>query len=187
MLKCHREGVPTLLGLCVVSVAQHGLHPPKMSLPPSAAASQAARAAAIAKAEALARANAPLDISRLPPGLQQYISRLRDWAKPKVETATVKHERNKTAETSAYGVCPKTPHRHGLTWLGCASALQRMRLLNDQNLPLAEADRYNINKFLNRLLGLPVATQNSLFAFYTQIFRWVATAAKAKVGAMCQK
>ena len=39
-----------------------------------------------------------------------------------------------------------------------------MKLLNEQNLPLADADRYNINKFLNRLLGLPVRTQTAPFA-----------------------
>ena len=33
MLKCHREGVPTLLGLCVVGVAQHGVNPPKVRAP----------------------------------------------------------------------------------------------------------------------------------------------------------
>lgn len=179
MLKCHREGVPTLLGLCVVSVAQHGLHPPRPAVPPPNGGA-AVRAAALAKAEAAKEANKPHDISKLPPGLQQYISRLREWAKPKVENVQLKAERNKATESSSYGVCPKTPHKHGLTWGGCASALQRMRLLTDQNVPLADADRYNINKFLNRLLGLPVQTQNSLFAFYTQIFRWVAIAAKAQ-------
>ena len=71
-------------------------------------------------------------------------------------------------------------YRHGLSWIQAADALRNMKLLSEANVPLADADRYNINKFLNRLLGLPVQMQNSLFAYYTSVFRWVAVAIKAQ-------
>lgn len=35
-------------------------------------------------------------------------------------------------------------------------------------------------RFLNRLLGLPVALQNKLFAYFSSVFRWVVAAAKAR-------
>ena len=38
-----------------------------------------------------------------------------------------------------------------------------MRVLNANLATQTDADRHNINKFLNRLLGLPVQTQNALF------------------------
>lgn len=38
--------------------------------------------------------------------------------------------------------------------------------------------RYNVNKFLNRLLGLPVQAQNALFEFYSSVFKWVVFTAK---------
>ena len=40
-------------------------------------------------------------------------------------------------------------------------------LLPPYSLP-QDADRNDINKFLNRLLGLPFAQQNALFDYYTQ-------------------
>lgn len=168
MLKCYKDGVPSLLGLCVINVAQHGLHPPKLT---------ASKAKDKEAAEAAARKAAPHDIGTLPEGLQEYIRKLRAWAKPKIEGVSM---RRRTAEKAQYGVCPKAPHKHGLTWNGCASAMQRMKLLNQSNMPVNEGDRYNINKFLNRLLGLNVETQNALFAFYNMIFRWVVISAKAQ-------
>ena len=52
MLKCHRQGVPTLLGLCVVGVAQC-----------TATALQLSR-----------------EEQRIPAGLRQYVHKLREWA-----------------------------------------------------------------------------------------------------------
>lgn len=51
MLQCHRQGVPTLLGLAVVAVARK---------PPP-------------------RGNG--DVASLPAGLQKYVLKLREWAK----------------------------------------------------------------------------------------------------------
>ena len=45
---------------------------------------------------------------------------------------------------------------------------------------LQDSDRYNVNKFLNRLLGMEVETQNALFGYYMQVFRWVVVTAKAQ-------
>ena len=52
MLKCHRQGVPTLLGLCVVGVAQC-----------TATALQLSR-----------------EEQRIPTGLRKYVHKLREWA-----------------------------------------------------------------------------------------------------------
>lgn len=158
MLRCHREGVPTLLGLCVVNVAQYGL---TRTLQSSKSTVGTVRT-----------------VEDLPTGLRQYISKLQEWAKPRV--VQVQQKQPRSQERVRYGACPKTPHKHELSWIEAADALQRMKLLSDANIPLADADRYNINKFLNRLLGLPVSTQNALFAFYTSVFRWVAVAVKAQ-------
>ena len=79
-----------------------------------------------------------------------------------------------------------------------------MRVLNANLATQTDADRHNINKFLNRLLGLPVQTQNALFEcrrasrlpsgalepphpnllgpshrYYTSVFKWVVVTAKA--------
>ena len=117
-------------------------------------------------------------VADLPQGLRQYILKLQEWAKPRVRSAQSKQ---RSQEHVKFGACPKQPHRHGISWVLAAEAMQRMKLLSDSFLPIADADRYNINKFLNRLLGLPVARQNALFAFYSSVFRWVAVAAKAHV------
>jgi len=50
MLQCHRQGVPTLLGLAVVAVAQKK------------------------------QAQGNRDVARLPQGLQKYVLKLREWA-----------------------------------------------------------------------------------------------------------
>ena len=52
-----------------------------------------------------------------------------------------------------------------------------MRMLNAKLTP-SDQDKYNINKFLNRLLGLPFAQQNALFDYYTQVFKWVVMTAR---------
>jgi len=88
--------------------------------------------------------------------------------------------RSRASKATDYGACPKTPHAHGLTWVEAKDALQRMKLLTAQMAPSSESDRQNINKFLNRLLGLPVKLQNDLFSFYNAIFRWVVLSAKAQ-------
>ena len=43
-----------------------------------------------------------------------------------------------------------------------------MRMLNAKLTP-SDQDKYNINKFLNRLLGLHVVTQNAVFGFFLQV------------------
>ena len=48
-------------------------------------------------------------IDSLPLGLQQYITKLQEWAKPRIHQASAKAPR--TAERTQYGVCPKMPHR----------------------------------------------------------------------------
>lgn len=87
MLRCHREGVPTLLGLCVVNVAQYGL------------------------ARTLqANGNGGVkSVDDLPSGLQQYISKLQDWAKPRM--AQVQQKQPRSQERVRYGACPKIPHK----------------------------------------------------------------------------
>ena len=79
-----------------------------------------------------------------------------------------------------YGACPKAPHGYGLSWMDAGETLKQMKLLNASLLPISDADRSNVNKFLNRLLGLPVATQNALFAYYMAVFRWVVVTAKSQ-------
>ncbi|KAL1504501.1 hypothetical protein AB1Y20_010904 [Prymnesium parvum] len=140
-MMCHREGVPTLLGLCVVAVAQLKARKPSLS------------------------------ISRLPPEHQQYVVALCNIARKR------KAESNRVPprEKSTYGECPKSPYPK-MTWMQAQQALVRMRMDN-----LKEGnDKYDINKFLNRLLGLPLKEQNALFDYYTQVYRWVVITAKSQ-------
>lgn len=139
MLRCHREGVPTLLGLCVVAVAQQ---------------------------TAGRRTNSSGIILQLPRSLQQYVSKLQEWASPRILQSST---RPRAPERATYGRCPKTPCACGLTWVGAGDALRRIKLFNAKLLPTIESDRYNVNKFLNRLLGLPVAKQNALFCYFLQV------------------
>jgi len=144
MLQCHRQGVPTLLGLAVVAVARK---------PPP-------------------RGNG--DVASLPAGLQKYVLKLREWAKEHMGQNT----RQRVPERSTYGDCPRTPYPK-LTWIRTGELLQKMRLLNSRLATVLDADRYNVNKFLNRLLGLPVQSQNALFEFFSSVFRWVVFTAKS--------
>ena len=125
MLQCHRQGVPTLLGLCVVAVAQK-------------------------------KTTSNSDVVSLPSGLQKYVLKLREWASEKLGGGMGVRP-SRSAERTQYGDCPKIPR---LSWARTAEALQHMRLLDSKLAVQNEADRYNINKFLNRLLGLQVETQN---------------------------
>eukprot|EP00908_Phaeocystis_cordata_P021105 Transcript_3408.p2 GENE.Transcript_3408~~Transcript_3408.p2 ORF type:complete len:749 (-),score=293.83 Transcript_3408:158-2404(-) len=157
MLQCHRQGVPTLLGLCVVAVAQS-----------PATAAQKAREA-----------------QRLPAGLQKYVLKLREWTGERLAG----QHRQRPPERATYGDCPKVPmltiakalegrrEEAPFGWQGACEGLQRMRMLNAKLTP-ADQDKYNINKFLNRLLGLPFAQQNALFDYYTQVFKWVVMTAR---------
>lgn len=179
MLRCHRDGVPTLLGLCVVAVSQEYVSATDAASRCSGtpATKAAADKAAIVRARA-AKIEAGI-LERLPNGLQQYIHKLQEWARPRIQ-AQASATRQRPTERQTYGACPRTPHSHGLTWIEAGDALRRMKLLNAQLLPVADGDRHNINKFLNRLLGLPVAMQNSLFAFFSAVFRWVVVSAKSQ-------
>lgn len=112
------------------------------------------------------------DISKLPAQLQKYIVKLREWANSQQMTAA---KRSRPKERNVYGECPKTPYPK-LTWIQAKVALTRMKML-----PVKEDnDRYNINKFLNRLLGLTLNEQNALFDYFTQVFRWVVVTAKSQ-------
>ena len=178
LLKCHRDGVPTLLGLCVVAVSQEYVSAAVGATDGASqqAGSGATKAALDKATNARARA-AKIEagiLQRLPQGLIVYIQKLHEWARPRIQAQSAA-SRQRPTERSTYGACPKTPHAHGLTWVEAGDALRRMKLL-----PVTDADRHNINKFLNRLLGLPVATQNSLFSFFSAIFRWVVVSALAQ-------
>ena len=71
-----------------------------------------------------------------------------------------------------YGACPKRPSG-ALSWHGAADALVNMRLIERKQVGrpdgssthvlgfVKDSDRNDINKFLNRLLGLRVKTQKS--------------------------
>jgi hypothetical protein len=59
MLRCQRDGTPTLLGLVVVDVALGAWQGP-------------------------ARGQHHVNIGDLPQGLRQYVSNLRDWARPQI-------------------------------------------------------------------------------------------------------
>jgi len=142
MLQCHRQGVPTLLGLCVVGVAQ-------------------CPATALQKQK---------EVQRLPAGLQKYVLKLREWTSERLQTG-----RQRPPEQKTYGDCPKSPVLHlrgsgeAFGWQVACDCLKRMRILNSKLTPNKDADRNDINKFLNRLLGLPFAQQNALFDYYTQV------------------
>ena len=184
MLRCHRDKVPTLLGLCVINISQECVQlADTMSAPPPIAATpQQAKAHAERTSKASARhAELHEGIQRLPPGLQQYILKLQEWGRPKLQAqASARRQKGTTAERSMYGACPKAPHGYGLSWMDAGETLKQMKLLNASLLPISDADRSNVNKFLNRLLGLPVATQNALFAYYMAVFRWVVVTAKSQ-------
>jgi len=182
MLRCHRDGVPTLLGLSVVAVAQEYAAAEKLHC--EARPSRSSKAADARRAEAKRRAIKLVQgVERqLPQGLQQYVIKLKEWVAPKLNEAMRSRGGSgvASAKTADYGACPKTPQVYGISWLEAKDALQRMRLLTPQLVPTNESDRKNINRFLNRLLGLPIGLQNALFAFYNAIFRWVVLSAKSQ-------
>ena len=207
MLKCHRDGVPTLLGLCVVAASQEyvaateaaakcsGVAVTKAATEREAKARERAtriqvRGAAAAKwrpvppsplpplppcprrrpaprVPARTRPRPPRPPrapqvgiqQRLPQGLQQYVFKIQEWARPRIQQQSLSSRQRTSHERQLYGACPKTPHAHGMNWIEAGEALRRMKILNAQLLPTVESDRHNINKFLNRLLGLPVAMQ----------------------------
>ncbi len=120
----------------------------------------------------------PEQLASVPLKLQTYVHKLRHWAASRVPPPG---SRARGAEREKYGHCPRTPHP--MSWTEAADALRRMKMLGGGGgggLHVDDKDRYNINKFLNRLLGLPVATQNRLFAYFGQVFRWVVMSARSK-------
>ena len=90
-----------------------------------------------------------------------------------------------------YGACPKRPSG-ALSWHGAADALINMRLIERKQVGrpdgssthvlgfVKDSDRNDINKFLNRLLGLRVKTQEELFQFYHAVYGWVKAAARSQ-------
>ena len=175
MLRCHQDGVPTLLGLCVVAVTQEYAHAKELLARPAADQARAAfraaggggdkltasKRATVEKAAGARQRAHKLEQGvefRLPQGLREYIIRLKGWVLPKLQEQQLEQQR-RPSKSSGYGACPKTPHAHGLTWVEAKDALQRMKLLDGKLAVHSEADRSNINKFLNRLLGLPVHLQ----------------------------
>ena len=95
-------GVPTLLGLCVVAVAQVRClspppppPPPPLRITPSSAAAQSPATAAQKAREA----------QRLPAGLQKYVLKLREWTGERLAG----QHRQRPPERATYGDCPKVP------------------------------------------------------------------------------
>ena len=154
MLRCTRDGVPTLLGLAIISLTQKRL---KGKLK-------------------------QVEYDKIPYKLREYNDRLVAWSLRNNLTAAATMDEdnssgsNKTRvrERAEFGTCPKTPLPE-LTWLQTGQALARMKLLTPDRFSLA-ADKFTINQFLNRLLGLPVDMQNGLFAYFRRVFRWVIVA-----------
>jgi hypothetical protein len=144
LLRCHRQGVPTLLGLTVIAVARNQ---PR---------------------------HGNSDVAVLPPGHQKYVLSLRQLAEIKIGQS----RRQRPPERAIYGDCPETPYPR-LRWVQAGELLRRMQLLNAQMASTLNADRYDVNKFLDWLLGLPVQSQAALFDFYFSVFKWVVCSAKA--------
>ena len=83
-----------------------------------------------------------------------------------------------------------------MSWHGAADALVNMRLIERKQVGrpdgssthvlgfVKDSDRNDINKFLNRLLGLRVKTQEELFQFYHAVYGWVKAAARSQARTM---
>jgi len=85
MLQCHRDGVPTLLGLSVIAMAKYRV-PVEDPQPLAACLGPAGAAAAVADA-AVVRGSSDAGRSRVHAGLLVYIDKLQQWAEPKLMAA----------------------------------------------------------------------------------------------------
>ena len=83
MLKCDRDGVPSLLGLSVIAMAKHRV---PMDDPQTALQATAAATATSAVPATVSAAVAPA-VSKVPLGLREYVTKLVEWAEPRLATA----------------------------------------------------------------------------------------------------